>query len=60
MTSLERQRLRRSLAGQGVVYAVALIAVLLIVGLMELGPPRAAPPPTEVAAGQPPLFPQSP
>ena len=50
------QRRRRELAGQGVVYAVALAAVVLLIALMELTPvadaSRVSP-----AREQPPLFP---
>lgn len=50
----------RDLSGQGVVYAIALIAVVLLITWMEVGSGTDTdPPPPASPAENPPLFPSS-
>lgn len=61
MTGLERQRMIRDASGQGLVYAVALAAVLVIFLLASLGPGGdRSPRPAGSDITQPPLFPANP
>lgn len=60
MSDHERQRMLRDLSGQGVVYAIALIAVVLLITWMEVGSGTDTdPPPPASPAENPPLFPSS-
>ena len=62
MTDPERDRIVRDLSGQGVVYAIALIAVLAIFFLTAIGPILTSGPhaPPQTSERRPPLFPGSP